>query len=80
MKLENVHNIFVYSDSNKAKEVIDSKNHFSDIDNFFLDNFFIEDKTCFGILIINKNGNVQKKSGEYIQKDILKLMKKLKLQ
>ncbi|TYA53216.1 hypothetical protein FVF61_11245 [Formosa maritima] len=78
MDLENIHNIFVYSDSNKAKAVIDSKNYFSDINNFFLENFFVKNRSCFGILVINKDGDFKKKSGEYTQEDIIELVKNLK--
>jgi len=71
MKLNNIRNIFVYSDSNKATGIIDSKNHFSDVNNFFLENFFTEEQNCYGILVFNKNGDFQKKSGEYTQDDIV---------
>ncbi|MBD3863079.1 MULTISPECIES: hypothetical protein [Flavobacteriaceae] len=74
MELQNVRNIFVYSDKLRAKKVIDSKNHFADINNFFLNQIFSNDKTCYGILIINKKGEYQKKAGEYMQKDIVYLI------
>jgi hypothetical protein len=77
MELNNVRNIFVYSDSNRATEIIDSKNHFSDINNFFLENFFARDRSCFGILVINRDGDFQKKIGEYTQEDIIELVKNL---
>ncbi|PWK19191.1 hypothetical protein LX78_01672 [Xanthomarina spongicola] len=72
MELVNVRNIFVYSESKKATEIIDSQNHFSDISNFFLDNFFNKEQSCYGILVINKKGEFQKKNGEYTQEDIVK--------
>ncbi|MCB0445677.1 MAG: hypothetical protein R2812_08425 [Gelidibacter sp.] len=78
IELTNVRNIFVYSDSKKAKEIIDSKKHFADMDSFFLNNFFSKEKTCDGIVIINKNGDYQKKAGEYTLIDIAQLINKLK--
>ena len=78
MKLDNVHNIFVYSNSYKAKKIIDSKTHFEDTDSFILANFFSKDKSCYGIVIINKNGAFQKKAGEYVQKDITRFINRLK--
>lgn len=77
MDLENTHNIFVYSDSEKAKDVIDSKKHFEDIYSFFLTKFFSKDQTCNGVLVINKNGEFRKIAGEYMQKDIENLIKQL---
>jgi hypothetical protein len=77
IELVNVRNIFVYSDSNKATEIIDSKTHFPDTNNFFLENFFAKKKTCYGILVINKNGEFQKKSGEYTQEEIVELVNML---
>jgi hypothetical protein len=78
IKLDNVRNIFVYSDRNKAKKIIDSKNHFADKDNYFLNNFFLKEKACFGILVINNIGEYQKKSGEYSQKNVEELINNLK--
>lgn len=77
MDLQNLRNIFVYSDNLRAKKIIDSKKHYADINNFFLKQFFSQDKTCYGILVINKNGKYQKKVGEYMQKDIEELIKEL---
>lgn len=77
MELVNVRNIFVYSDNKKAQKIIDSNIHFADINSFFLNNFFSRNKTCYGILVINKKGEFQKKAGEYTQEHIVELLKNL---
>lgn len=78
MELVNVRNIFIYSDNEKAKKIIDSKNHFDDKNSMFLNKFFSKDKTCYGILVINRKGYFQKKAGEYTQENITKLISSLK--
>jgi hypothetical protein len=78
INLDNVHNIFVYSDNKKAKKIIDSKKHFADSNSFFLNKFFNQDKTCYGILVIKKNGEFQKKSGEYTEENVIELINNLK--
>ncbi len=78
MDLKNIQNIFVYSDSKKAKNSFDSKTHFADTNAFFLNHFFSEDITCEGVIIIHKNGAYRKKAGEYIQKEIETFISQLK--
>jgi len=78
MELGNVRNIFVYSDGEKAKKIIDSKNHYNDIKSMFLNEFFSKDKTCYGILVFNRNGDFQKKAGEYTPEIIEELIDNLK--
>ena len=78
MELVNVYKIFVLSDSQKAKTIIDSKKHFADMNSFFLNKFFKKDKACFGIVVINQNGEFQKKAGEYTQEHITELINNLK--
>lgn len=78
MDLNNTHNIFVYSDAKKAKNTIDSKNHFADFENFFLTYFFFKNLTCEGIVVIHKDGAFRKKAGEYIQKDIEQFISELR--
>ena len=78
MDLEKIRNIYIYSDSERAKKIIDSKNHFEDINSLFSKKFFSEDKTCYGILVISRQGYFQKKAGEYTQKNVDELISKLK--
>ncbi|WP_033957807.1 hypothetical protein [Psychroserpens jangbogonensis] len=77
IKLNNVRNVFVYAEEKRAKKIIDSKSHYSDINSFFLNNFFVNDKTCYGILVIDNDGNYIKKAGEYNQEDVIELIKKI---
>jgi len=78
MKLVNVHNVFVYSDNKKAKKIIDSKAHFEDVNSFILNNFFSKSEACYGIVVVNENGEFKKKAGEYTQENILELINSLK--
>lgn len=75
--LQNIRNIFVYADYSKAKNIIDSHNHYADASDFFMNQIFSLDKTCYGVLVLNKSGHYRRKAGEYIQKDIEKLILEL---
>ena len=75
--LQNVRNIFVYADHSKAKNSIDMHTHYADASDFFLNQIFSLDKTCYGVLVLNKSGHYRKKAGEYNQKDIEKLILEL---
>jgi hypothetical protein len=76
IELQSAKNIFVYADNLRAAKVIDSKTYFAD-KNFFFKNFFSDNTTCYGLLIIKKNGEYQKKSGEYTQEHIVELINNL---
>lgn len=78
INLKNIKNIFVYSDQLKAKKIIDSKSHFADSNSFFLSRVFSKDKTCYGIIVINNDGEFRKKAGEYMPKDVERLISELK--
>lgn len=51
--------------------------HFSDKDFFLLNRFFREEKTCYGVVLIHKNGSYQKFLGEYYQEDVVNLFNAL---
>ncbi|GHA43229.1 hypothetical protein GCM10007103_25630 [Salinimicrobium marinum] len=78
LDLENIHNIYVYSNSKKSEAMIDGKNHFADLHNFFLTNFFSNDETCYGVLVINKRGEYRKKAGEYRKTEVREFINRLK--
>lgn len=78
MNLKNTLNIFVYSDKHAAKNVIDSKAHFEDKNNFFLNIFFFSENECYGLLIINKLGYYQQKNGEYSEYDVTSSIESIK--
>ncbi|RKS42478.1 hypothetical protein BC962_3292 [Gillisia mitskevichiae] len=75
--LVNTRNIFIYSDSKIMKSVIDFEKHYPDDSKFFLNKFFNKNNTCFGLLVINKNGNYLVKNGEYTKTDILTMINRL---
>jgi len=77
LNLKDVHNIFVYYESKRSKGVIDGKKHFFDLNKYFFDNFFKKDKSCYGLLIVNKHGNYQQKNGEYSKKEVKNYINKL---
>ena len=77
LKLEKISNIFVYSDTYRARKKIDDERHFGDKSDFFLNNFFSVDKSCYGIMVINEEGKYYLKIGEYIQKDIIEFVNNL---
>ena len=69
--------IHIYSDQEASKDVIDNKKQFNDKDDFFYNKFFINDKYCYGVVVINKKGKYGYKSGEYSIEDIKKLIQNL---
>lgn len=78
INLTNISSIFVYSDKVSAKVIIDSKTRFEDYDNFLLTHFFNKKKDCFGVMVINSLGEYELAEGEYTEKEVEKMIKKLK--
>ena len=78
INLKEVRNVFVYSDKKFAKKIIDSINHYEDFNSFLLKNYFSNEKTCHGVLVINNSGEFKKKEGEYSSKELRKFLRKLK--
>lgn len=70
-------NKFVYSDSIAAKKVIDGKSHFSDPNNFLLNNFFQNMPFCYGVIIINTQGFYKLKGSEYSSSEVSKFLQDL---
>ncbi|MEP2238054.1 MAG: hypothetical protein ABJI22_06810 [Maribacter sp.] len=77
MDIENIRNIYVYSEGLKAKKILDSENHFPDTNDFFLNLAFSKDKTCYGVLVVNEKGEFRTKVGEYMNKDIEEFISRL---
>lgn len=75
---ENHRNIFVYADKLAAKKILDNKTHYDDIGFYFLKNFFDKKGNCYGVLIINKNGQYKYILGEYSYIDIQNITDSLK--
>lgn len=75
--LTNAANRFVYSDAEKAKAIIDNKVHFIDHDGFIYNDFFENEQSCFGLVVVDKSGNFEYKSGEYTATDVTNFIVKL---
>ena len=67
----------MYSDAEKAKAIIDNKVHFIDHDGFIYNDFFENEQSCFGLVVVDKSGNFEYKSGEYTATDVTNFIVKL---
>ena len=79
INLKNTLNIFVYSNKKAALNVIDSKTHFEDKNNFFLNTFFYDGRECYGLLVINKLGYYKQINGEYSENEVTNFIELLAL-
>lgn len=77
MDLSNCKNIFVYADKDLAKPILDYKTHFEDIGLYFMKNYFKQDNTCVGVLVINQKGEYLVTTEEYNTFTIEEMIKKL---
>ncbi|WP_430400878.1 hypothetical protein [Flavobacterium sp.] len=76
--VKNYRNIFVYADKLAAKKILDFKTHYNDIGRYFLKTFFDKKGSCYGVLVINKEGKYNYIIGEYSHIDIQNLIDSLK--
>lgn len=77
INLSNIKKIYVYSDKFKALQIIDNKRCFEDFENYFYNNFFNANETCFGIIAINSDGRYSIKIGEFTKEDVNLLLKNI---
>lgn len=77
MDLSKCRNIFVYADKDLAKPILDYKTHFEDIGLYFMKNYFNQDNTCVGVMVINQKGEYLVETEEYNTFTIEEMMKKL---
>ena len=77
IELNNIKNIFIYSESQEAKSIIDNISCFFDYENYFLNTFFNVKNHCYGIVVINENGNFIHKLGEFSKYDVKRLINKV---
>lgn len=77
MDLTNCRNIFIYADKDLAKPILDYKTHFEDIGLYFMKNFFNQDNTCVGVLVMNQKGEYLVTTEEYSTFTISEMMKTL---
>ena len=67
---DQVHNIFVYAEKDKMAYIIDKKKYFPDYADFLLDKLFSVKEACYGLLIVDKEGDYYQKIGEYSKDDV----------
>lgn len=76
--MKNYRNVFIYADKLAAKSILDNKTHYDDIGFYFLKQLSENKGSCYGVLVINKNGQYNYILGEYSSKDIENLTNSLK--
>lgn len=74
----NIANRFVYADKLAAEKIINEHTHFLDNLNFVFNTFLSKYRNCYGVVVINKNGNYFVKGSEYTFEDILSFIDSLK--
>lgn len=75
---DNSLNISVFADGEKIREKMDNRKFFDDKDDFLLNNFFIRKKSCFGILVVNQQGDYFQYNGHYSEKQVETFIMELK--
>ena len=70
--------IYVFSDKEAAKKIIDNNTYFEDHNNYFLNNFFNLKENCYGLLIIRQDGKFSNLVGEYLKEDVKAMLDSLK--
>ena len=78
VEIENYRNVFIYADKLASKQILDFKTHYDDIGHYFLKTFFDKKGSCYGVLVINKEGKYNYIIGEYSHIDIQNLINSLK--
>ena len=69
--------IYIYSDSKLAKRSIDNTESYNDVNDFFTTNFSANGH-CYAIIIVNQDGEMVYKVGEYSKEDVISLIDKIK--
>ncbi len=67
---DNTLNIQVLSNGEKVKYKLDDFNFFDDKNDLLLNNFFNRKKSCFGVLVLNKDGNYFQYNGHYSERQV----------
>ena len=76
--VDNSLNIDVFSNGEKIRKKMDNRNYFDDKDDFLLNNFFDRKKSCFGIMVLNQQGQYFQFNGHYSEKQVEIFINELK--
>ena len=66
----NTLNIQVLANGEKVKNKLDDLNFFDDKNDLLLNNFFNRKRSCFGVLVVNKNGDYFQYNGHYSESQV----------
>ncbi|TGD58350.1 hypothetical protein [Flavobacterium humi] len=75
---ESVLNLYFQHKEIKNKNAKECLTHY-DTDNYLYSHFFEKSDLCWGLIIVNNKGEFRVLMGEYLKKDVLQLMKQLKI-
>lgn len=73
INIKNCSNIFVCPEKHKRDKTL-----YYDKANFLYDNFFNRKESCFGVLVLNKNGDYLQYNGHYSERQVSKFIENLK--
>ena len=68
----------VFSNGERIRRKLDNVKYFDDKEDFLYINFFSKKRSCFGVLVIHKNGNYYQYNGHYTEKQVAKFSYNLK--
>ena len=71
-------NIKVLANGERVKNKLDNINYFDDKNDFLLTNFFERKQSCFGVLVMNKEGYYIQYNGHYSERQVTKYIENLK--
>ncbi|PCI02538.1 MAG: hypothetical protein COB81_05115 [Flavobacteriaceae bacterium] len=71
-------NIRVLANGERVKNKLDNINYFDDKNDFLLKIFFSRKKSCFGVLVLNREGYYIQYNGHYSEKQVAKYIANLK--
>ncbi|WP_055445199.1 hypothetical protein [Lacinutrix himadriensis] len=72
-------NIKVLSNGELVKRKLDNIKYFDDKNDFLLNNFFSRKKSCFGVLVLNEQGDYIQYNGHYSERQVAKFIENLKV-
>ena len=70
IKTDNTLNIHVLANGEKVKNKLDDLKYFDDKNDLLWNNFFYRKKSCFGVLVLNKDGDYFQYNGHYSERQV----------